>query len=136
MREKRTLTESDITKHTWGFEWDDVKQAAGELSQEEFGPDLETPTEGQHCFECGEIRDDIHPKSEWCLYCGANYAEAKESRRFLASVVDEVYQHWAIQLRLEYHYVIKTLRSVNPEFRAMWEEEANKAALKRRYGNG
>jgi protein-arginine kinase activator protein McsA len=135
MRDKRQLTESDITKHTWGFEWDDVRKAARELEAEEFG----TPSVSQqHCWECGEIKSDEQNDGhlEYCPFCGTNYKEAKQSRRYLASVIDVVYPLWSAEERAEYHSVVKVLRSVNPEFRAMWEEETNKAALGRRYANG
>ena len=134
MRDERQLSESDITKHTWGFEWDDIEKAVKEVSEEQFGSDNDIPGSEQFCYECGEINEvDENGKNNFCPYCGSDYGEAKEARRFLASVIDIVYPLWTPEVRVEYHSIMKVLRSVSPEFRAMWEKEANKAALARRY---
>jgi hypothetical protein len=134
MREKRQLTESDITMHTWGFEWDDVAEAAKEMRREVFGPDRDRPDEESFCFQCGEIHSVVDKKySQYCPYCGENYATSRSSKEHLAYVIDEVWPLWSLGQQDEFKRMIKRLRSVSPVFRGMWEKTTNRAAMDRRW---
>jgi hypothetical protein len=138
MRDKRTLSESDITKHTWGFEWDDIEKAAKEMREETFGPDSDIPSDETLCFECGEVKskDDFTGHSIWCEFCGYNFEESKLSRKYMAQNIDLGWQLMNEEERKRFKKVMKILRSVSPEFRQMWKKEADQAALNRRYENG
>lgn len=124
-------------KDVWGFEWDDPDKAAKEMREEQFGPDRDFVGPEQFCYVCAEIHtNDNDNMLKYCPFCGMEYKDAKEARRFLAKVIDDVYPSWSREERDEYHSIIKTLRSVSPEFRQMWQEECDLAALKRRLLNG
>jgi hypothetical protein len=118
----------------WGFAWDDPDKAAKEVREEQYGSDHDTPGDEQFCYKCGEVGDtEQYQRFKYCPFCGYVYGDAKEMRKLLASYIDIAYTHLNTEQRAEYHKTIKILRSVSPEFRAMWEEETNKAALRRRY---
>lgn len=137
MRDKRTLTESDITKHTWGFEWDDVSEAAKEMRREQFGPDKDRTDSERFCFQCGEIHTVADKKFlQFCPYCGENYATSRRAKEHLAYVIDVVWPIWNEEQRAEFKRMVKRLRLVSPEFRQMWERTANQAAMDRRFKNG
>ena len=138
MRHKRQLTESDITKHTWGFEWDDVEKAAREIRESTFGPDRDVPASETFCFECGEIKskDDFTVNSRWCPYCGYDYEESKLARKYMAANIDIAWPMMNAEERVRFKREIEALRLVSPEFRQMWKKEADQAALNRRYNNG
>lgn len=127
------MRESEV----WGFEWDDPDKADKEMREEQFGPDRDISTDEQFCYSCAEVHEiDDYGRLTACPYCGSLYKDAKEARKFLARVIDDVYPGWTKEERWEYHYIIKGLRSVSPEFRKMWQEECDLAALKRRLANG
>jgi hypothetical protein len=96
------------------------------------GPDVDFPKNEVVCFSCAERMDNTIP-STYCPYCGMDYKESRKLKRHLASVIDEVYHTWDREEKDEYHRMVKRLRLVSPEFRAMWEKTTNAAALKRRY---
>jgi len=134
MREKRELSESDITKHTWGFEWDDIEKAAKEMRESTFGPDGDVPTSEKFCFECGESSE--LKSAEWCEFCGYGYDESRKARQFMARHIDVAWPLMNVEERDSFKKVMKGLRLVSPEFRQMWKKEADQASLNRRYENG
>ena len=116
----------------WGFEWDDPDKAAKEVEREVFGKETDSGT--KFCFECGEVAETVAgEKPANCSFCGQNYDLSEESKRALARIIDVVYPIWNGDQRKEFHRMVKRLRLVSPEFRAMWEHETNTAALLRRY---
>jgi hypothetical protein len=137
MRDKRELSESDINIHTWGFEWDDIGEAAKEMRRDVFGPDKDRSDSERFCFNCGEIHMVVDKKwLQFCPYCGNNYATSRRSKEHLAYVIDEVWELWSENQRVSFKRMIKRLRSISPEFRQMWERNANQAAMDRRFSNG
>jgi hypothetical protein len=116
----------------WGFEWDDINRAAKEMREAVYGTDIDFPKHSQVCFSCAERRDTAHI-TKYCPYCGKDYSESTRIKRHLASIIDEVYHTWDRETKDEYHRMVKRLRLVSPEFRAMWEQTTNGAALARRY---
>jgi hypothetical protein len=117
----------------WGFEWDDPDKAVKEMEREVFGSERES--DSKFCFECGELKENGNRKSQatYCPFCGQNYEKSEEAKRHLAQVIDIVWPLWSVQQQVDFKRMIKRLRAVSPEFRAMWEHEANHAALLRRY---
>ena len=117
MRGKRQLSESDITKHTWGFEWDDIEKAAKEMREQTFGPDNDVPIGETFCFECGEVRskDDFTGDADWCEFCGANYDAARMAKKFMAHNIDIGWDEMEDLERARFKKVIGKLRIVSPE---------------------
>jgi hypothetical protein len=116
----------------WGFEWDDPIKAAKEMEREQFGK--ENGADYKFCFQCGEMVETVAgEKPTNCSFCGQNYAQSEEAKRHLAQVIEIVWHLWSTQQQVDFKRMIKRLRLVSPEFRTMWEHEANKAALLRRY---
>ena len=129
IRDKRELSESDITKHTWGFEWDDIKQAAKEIREETFGPDQDYRSGDQFCFNCTEELGEYKGN---CPHCGEDVLAALMAKMYLAENIDLAWPHMGEAERANYKIVMKRFRLVNPEFRAMWKHHADLAAAKRR----
>jgi len=138
IRDKRQLTERDITKHTWGFEWDDIEKAAKEMREQTFGPDNDVPSGETFCFECGEVKskDDFTGHSIWCEFCGHNFEESKLARKYMAHYIDLAWKLMNEEERERFKREMGALRLVSPEFRQIWKKEADQAALNRRYNNG
>lgn len=121
-------------KDVWGFEWDDPDKAAKEMREEQFGPDREVVFSERFCFECGEIEDT--KITACCPFCGEDYTESLKAKKFMAYNIDVA---WPLMNRMErdkFKVMVKKLRSVSPEFRAMWQKQADQAAMDRRYANG
>jgi hypothetical protein len=116
----------------WGFEWDDPIKAAKEMRESTFGPDKDIPASERFCFNCGEVSD--LKEAVWCEFCGYGYEESKLARKFMALHVDVAWKLMNAEERASFKREMKVLRSVSPEFRQMWQKEADQGALDRRYG--
>jgi hypothetical protein len=131
LRGRRSFKEIRDTE-AWGFEWDDPNRAVREVEREVFGK--EDFSDSKFCFECGEMVETVAGvKPRNCSFCGQNYEKSEEAKRHLAQVIDIVWPMWSLQQQVDFKRMVKRLRSVSPEFRAMWEHETNTAALLRRY---
>jgi ribosomal protein L37E len=115
----------------WGFEWDDIDKAAKEMRESTFGPDKDIPASEKFCFECGEVSD--RNDAVWCEFCGYSYEESRKARKYMAHYIDVAWKLMNVEERAAFKKVVKVLRSVSPEFRQMWQKEADQAALTRRY---
>jgi hypothetical protein len=120
----------------WGFEWDNIERAAKEMRESTFGPDKDIHGTEKFCFQCGESDTEenrVFP-SEFCPFCGYSYEESKLARKFMALHVDVAWKLMNAEQRTSFKREVKALRSVSPEFRQMWQKEADQGALDRRYG--
>jgi hypothetical protein len=128
VKEVKLMKDSEV----WGFEWDDPDKAAKEMEREVFGKEGDNGT--KFCFECAEMVEVVAgEKPANCFFCGQNYEKSEEAKRHLAQVIDIVWPLWSVQQQVDFKRMVRRLRSVSPEFRQMWEHEANTAALRRRY---
>lgn len=119
-------------KDVWGFEWDDIDKAEKEEREKVFGPDRDFVEGQRFCFECGEIhiaQEKLYLRH--CPFCGWNYKEARKAKQVMAMTIDEAWPEMNREERDEFKRMVKRLRSVSPEFRAMWKKGADAAALKR-----
>jgi hypothetical protein len=127
MKDKRQLSDKEL----WGFEWDDIEKAAKEMRESTFGPDRDIPPGEKFCFECGEISSE--KVALYCIYCGYSYEGSRLARKYMAYNIDIAWPLMNAEQRAKYKQVMNNLRLVAPEFRQMWQKEADQAALDRRY---
>jgi ribosomal protein L37E len=127
VKEEKPMKDSEV----WGFEWDDIEQAAKEMRESTFGPDRDIPANEKFCFNCGETSD--MKDAVWCEFCGYGYDESRKARKYMACYIDVAWKLMNEEEKFRFKRELKALRSVSPEFRQMWQKEADLAALKRRY---